>query len=57
MLIFGDDHKAYLFSWKDGDLAVPFFGRRTAAEGFTVEQDMLIGKVRAGQIYEIALEG
>lgn len=57
VLIFGDDHKAYLFSWKDGDLAVPFFGRRTAAEGFTVEQDMLIGKVRAGQIYEIALEG
>lgn len=57
VLIFGGDNKAYLFSWKDGEMAVPFFGRNTAEEGFVVEQDMLIGTVNAGQVYEISLEG
>ena len=57
VLLFGADGKAYLFSWKDGDLAVPFFGRNTTAMGFHVEQDMLIGTVRAGEIYELPLEG
>ena len=57
VLIFGADQKAYLFSWKDGDLAVPFFGRKLVDEQFALEEDMLIGNVEAGRIYEIALEG
>ena len=57
VLVCGADSKAYLFSWKDGEIAVPFFGRKTAAENFSVEQDMLIGTVNAGQVYEIPLEG
>ena len=56
VLIFGADNKAYLFSWKDGELAIPFFGRKTVGADFTVEQDMLIGTVEAGKIYEISLE-
>lgn len=55
VLIFGADGNAYLFSWKDGDLAIPFFGRSTDAEGFSVEQDMLIGWVEAGRVYCLAL--
>ena len=56
ILIFGEDRKAYLFSWNDGDLAIPFFGRKAADERFAVEQDMLIGTVEAGKVYEISLE-
>lgn len=42
-----------MFSRNSGDLAIPFFGRHTDGAGFTVEQDMLIGTVEAGRVYQI----
>ena len=56
VMLFGADKTAYLFSWRDGDIAIPFFGRHTCASGFCVEQDMLIGTVTAGQVYRLPLE-
>lgn len=56
LLIFGSDGCAWLFSWHDGDLAVPFFGRKAVSSEFTVEEDMLIGSVKAGQVYRIEVE-
>ena len=55
VLIFGADNCAYLFSWHSGDMAIPFFGRKTDDPAFAVEQDMLIGTVEAGRVYKIAV--
>ena len=55
VLIFGADNCAYLFSWHSGDMAIPFFGRKTDDPAFAVEQDMLIGTVEAGRVYKITV--
>jgi hypothetical protein len=56
VLIFGADNNAYLFTWKEGDLELPFFGRSLADQGlFRVEQDKLTGTAQAGQVYILPL--
>lgn len=56
VLIFGADEKAYLFTWKEGPLEIPFFGRTLASEGaFRVAGDKLTGVAQAGQVYELPL--
>lgn len=56
VLIFDGDGCAWLFSWKSGELAVPFFGRKAKSSEFVVEEDMLIGTVEAGQVYRIEVD-
>lgn len=56
VLIFGEDGMAYLFSWKDGEVLLPFFGRSlSGCDGFRLCGDTLTGTVEAGKVYALPL--
>ena len=58
VIVFSEDGYAYLFSWKEGTLSIPFFGRKSAnlPEEFSLEDDMLTAVVEAGKVYKIKLK-
>ena len=58
VIVFSPDGYAYLFSWKSGEIAIPFFKREAVSlpDGFSLEGDMLIGSVSGGKVYKIKLK-
>ena len=57
VIVFSDDGYAYLFSWREGEISIPFFKREAKAlpDGFSLESDMLTASVHSGKLYKIEL--
>lgn len=56
VLIFDEENNGWLFSWKDGEMTLPCFGRTPAPEsGFVREGDSIRGNVQAGRVYQLPL--
>jgi hypothetical protein len=58
VVVFSPDGYAYLFSWKTGELSIPFFKRNAESlpDGFSLDADMLTAFVEAGKVYKIKLK-
>ncbi len=58
VIVFSNDGYAYLFSWRDGEISIPFFKRNAEILpcGFALCEDMLSASVESGKVYKIKLK-
>ena len=58
VIVFSPDGYAYLFSWREGVISIPFFEweAEILPEGFSLDSDMLTASVESGKVYKIKLK-